>query len=90
MVQVNALGDTCPLPVIKTMNALKELGGAEYCGCVFSNCTCKEAGAMRRSTQTQSKPQKHYRRAYKRRPQFIRMAAWNLRQFAGFPHHSLK
>lgn len=28
MVQVNALGDTCPLPVIKTMNALKELGGA--------------------------------------------------------------
>ena len=28
MVQVNALGDTCLLPVIKTMNALKELGGA--------------------------------------------------------------
>ena len=28
MVQVNALGDTCPLPVIKTMNALKELNGA--------------------------------------------------------------
>ena len=28
MVQVNALGDTCPLPVIKTMNALKDLGGA--------------------------------------------------------------
>ena len=28
MIQVNALGDTCPMPVIKTMNALKELGGA--------------------------------------------------------------
>ena len=28
MIQVNALGDACPLPVIKTMNALKELGGA--------------------------------------------------------------
>ena len=28
MIQVNALGDTCPLPVIKTMNALKELNGA--------------------------------------------------------------
>lgn len=28
MIQVNAMGDACPLPVIKTMNALKELGGA--------------------------------------------------------------
>ena len=28
MVRVNAIGDACPLPVIKTMNALKELGGA--------------------------------------------------------------
>lgn len=28
MIQVNAIGDACPLPVIKTMNALKELGGA--------------------------------------------------------------
>ena len=28
MIQVNALGDACPLPVIKTMHALKELGGA--------------------------------------------------------------
>ena len=28
MIQVNALGDACPLPVIKTMHALKELNGA--------------------------------------------------------------
>ena len=28
MIRVNAIGDACPLPVIKTMNALKELGGA--------------------------------------------------------------
>ena len=28
MILVNALGDACPLPVIKTMHALKELGGA--------------------------------------------------------------
>ena len=28
MIHVNAMGDACPLPVIKTMQALKELGGA--------------------------------------------------------------
>ena len=28
MIQVNAIGDACPLPVIKTMHALQELGGA--------------------------------------------------------------
>ena len=28
MIHVNALGDVCPLPVIKTMNALKALNGA--------------------------------------------------------------
>jgi len=28
MIQVNALGDTCPIPVVKTRNAIKELGEA--------------------------------------------------------------
>ena len=28
MVQVNALGDTCPIPVIKTLHALQDLKGA--------------------------------------------------------------
>ena len=28
MIQVNAIGDACPSPVVKTLNALKELGGA--------------------------------------------------------------
>ena len=28
MIQVNAIGDACPIPVVKTLNALKELGGA--------------------------------------------------------------
>ena len=28
MIQVNALGDACPIPVVKTKNAIKELGGA--------------------------------------------------------------
>ena len=28
MIKVNAIGDTCPLPVVKAKNAIKELGGA--------------------------------------------------------------
>lgn len=28
MIQVNALGDACPIPVVKTKNAIKELNGA--------------------------------------------------------------
>ena len=27
MIQVNAMGDACPIPVVKTKNAIKELGG---------------------------------------------------------------
>ena len=28
MVQVNAIGDACPIPVIKTLHALQDLNGA--------------------------------------------------------------
>ena len=28
MIQVNAMGDACPIPVVKTLNAMKELNGA--------------------------------------------------------------
>lgn len=28
MIQINALGDACPIPVVKTKNAIKELNGA--------------------------------------------------------------
>lgn len=28
MIQINALGDACPIPVVKTKNAIKELGGS--------------------------------------------------------------
>ena len=28
MIQVNAMGDACPIPVVKTKNAIKELNGA--------------------------------------------------------------
>ena len=29
MIQVNAMGDACPIPVVKTKNAIKELGAGE-------------------------------------------------------------
>ena len=28
MIHVNAMGDTCPIPVVKTKNAIKEMGGS--------------------------------------------------------------
>ncbi len=28
MIQVNAMGDTCPIPVVKTKNAIRELNGS--------------------------------------------------------------
>ena len=28
MIKVNAIGDTCPIPVVKAKNAIKELGGS--------------------------------------------------------------
>lgn len=28
MIQVNAMGDTCPIPIVKTKNAIRELNGA--------------------------------------------------------------
>ena len=28
MIKVDAMGDTCPIPVVKTKNAIKELGGS--------------------------------------------------------------
>lgn len=28
MIQVNAMGDTCPIPVVKTKNAIRQLGGS--------------------------------------------------------------
>ena len=29
MIQVNAMGDACPIPVVKTLQAVRALGGAE-------------------------------------------------------------
>ena len=30
MITVNAIGDACPIPVVKTLNAIKELEEAIY------------------------------------------------------------
>ena len=40
MVQVNAIGDACPIPVIKTLHALQDLNGAE------SDPPCGEQGLL--------------------------------------------
>ncbi len=37
MIQVNAMGDTCPIPVVKTKNAIKELNGADIVETLVDN-----------------------------------------------------
>ena len=32
MIRINAMGDACPLPVVKTLRALQSLGGAGRSG----------------------------------------------------------
>ena len=39
MVTVNAIGDACPLPVVKTINAIKELKGADTVETLVDNET---------------------------------------------------
>ena len=34
MIRINALGDACPLPVVKTLRALQSLGGTIKNECV--------------------------------------------------------
>ena len=38
MVQVNAIGDACPIPVIKTLHALQDLKGAGTVQTLVDNC----------------------------------------------------
>ena len=42
MVTVNAIGDACPLPVVKTINAIKELKGADTVETLVDNETAVE------------------------------------------------
>ena len=37
MIKVNAIGDACPLPVVKTLNAMKELQGADVIETLVDN-----------------------------------------------------
>lgn len=42
MITVNAMGDACPLPVVKTLNAIKELQGADSVETLVDNPTAVE------------------------------------------------
>ena len=39
MIKVNAIGDACPIPVVKTLNAIKELKGADVIETMVDNET---------------------------------------------------
>ena len=52
MVTVNAIGDACPLPVVKTINALKELKGADTVETLVDNITAVEN--LKRLAQTKN------------------------------------
>ena len=39
MIKVNAIGDACPIPVVKTLNAIKELKGADMIETLVDNET---------------------------------------------------
>ena len=42
MLTVNAMGDACPLPVVKTLNAIKGLAGPETVETLVDNPTAVE------------------------------------------------
>ena len=42
MIEVNAMGDACPIPVVKTLNAMKELNGAGTVRTLVDNKTAVE------------------------------------------------
>ena len=52
MITVNAIGDACPLPVVKTINAIKELRGAGMVETLVDNMTAVEN--LKRLAQTKN------------------------------------
>ena len=52
MVTVNAIGDACPLPVVKTINAIKELNGTDTVETLVDNMTAVEN--LKRLAQTKN------------------------------------
>lgn len=66
MVTINAMGDTCPIPVIKTQNAIKALTKAEEVEVLVDNEVAvqnltKLAGSLGCGVKSEKKAEKEYR-----------------------------
>ena len=66
MVTINAMGDTCPIPVIKTQNAIKALTKAEEVEVLIDNEVAvqnltKLAGSLGCAVKSEKKAEKEYR-----------------------------
>lgn len=66
MVTINAMGDTCPIPVIKTQNAIKALTKADEVEVLVDNEVAvqnltKLAGSMGCGVKSEKKAEKEYR-----------------------------
>ena len=66
MVTINAMGDTCPIPVIKTQNAIKALTKAEEVEVLVDNEVAvqnltKLAGSLGCEVKSEKKAEKEYR-----------------------------
>ena len=56
MVQVNAIGDACPIPVIKTLHALQDLNGAGTVQTLVDNEIAVQNLTRRRARAARSRP----------------------------------
>lgn len=66
MIQVNAMGDACPIPVVKTLHAMKELQGAGTVQTLVDNRVAVEnltrlAGSKGCTIETEQLGEKEYR-----------------------------
>lgn len=66
MVTINAMGDTCPIPVIKTQNAIKALTKAEEVEVLVDNEVAVQnltrlAGSLGCGVKSEKKAEKEYR-----------------------------
>ena len=61
MIKVNAMGDACPIPVVKTKNAIKELNGSGTVEVLVDN----EIAVQNLTKMAQQKGKCQYRQDYK-------------------------
>lgn len=66
MIQVNAMGDACPIPVVKTRNALMQLSGAGSVETLVDNATAVEnltrlAGSLHAAVHSEQLGEGRYR-----------------------------